>query len=87
MYYHKTVILRAHQAVVKLNHFGANELANEPRDDVISSLTVFVGAFTLLSNLFAVPNISCVGLHNVESIVSDVCPVCAGCLLNSFSFR
>jgi hypothetical protein len=64
------VALRAHQAIIKLNHFGANELTNEPVDDVINSFTVFVGTFTLLSNIFAMPNISCVGLHNIESIVS-----------------
>jgi hypothetical protein len=58
--------------MVQLNEFTATELANEPKGDIISSDSIFAGVFTLLSNLLTVPNATCLGFSNMDSIVSCV---------------
>ena len=70
LHYHKIVAMRAHKALTQLNHFSLTEIEKEPLNDVCSSFSVFVGVFSLLSDLLGSPNVSYISLHNVESIVS-----------------
>lgn len=70
LYYVSVQLRRALEAMQKLNTFSKTELANEPAGDVISSDSIFAGVFTLLSNLLSMPNASCLGFNNLETIVS-----------------
>jgi hypothetical protein len=75
LYYHAVLVKRALSALQQLNQFSKTELAKEPVGDVISSDSIFVGVFTLLSNLLTMPNANCCSLTNMETIVSIIAPV------------
>ena len=70
LYYFAVVLRRTLGSLRKLNEFSRTELAKEPMGDVVSSDSIFAGAFTLLSNLLTVPGVSCIGFSNMKSIVS-----------------
>jgi hypothetical protein len=86
LYYAGVLLRRAHTAMVQLNEFTATELANEPKGDIISSDSIFAGVFTLLSNLLTVPNATCLGFSNMDSIVSCKFFNSIFALLRRFSF-
>lgn len=70
LFYHAVLLQRALAALQQLNEFSKKELEKEPVGDIISSDSIFVGVFTLLSNLLTMPNASCCSFSNMETIVS-----------------
>ena len=79
LFHHAVTLQRAHSAMQKLNEFTKTEQSNEPLGEIISSDSIFAGVFTLLSNLLASPNATCLSFCNMDSIVRvDAC----GCHVN-----
>ena len=67
--HHKSLIESLCCAIIKLNSFSVAEIINEPKHEITSSDSIFYGIFDLLSQLLIIPNISCIGISNCESII------------------
>ncbi len=68
---HNAVYLdRMFRSMHHLNELKATELANQPDHSILHSDCLFYHCFDLLSSMLAQPAVACVGIHNVDFIVS-----------------
>lgn len=58
-------------ALTQLNSFSVVEISKEQLGTVVSSDTVFFGAYSILSNVLACPNVSTFGIMNAQTVVAS----------------
>lgn len=66
------MLARAYRSMKHCNSLTSTELSNQPAGSLLHSDHIFQSAFCLLSNLLTVPAANCVGLTNIDAIVSDL---------------
>jgi hypothetical protein len=71
LFNHSVVLDRLLRALQHINDLKATELQNQPERSILHSDTLFFHCFDALSLMLAQPATCCVGLHNVDLIVSS----------------